>query len=358
MKYINLSESFETVIYKLKDINRREEAFGEFLDVYEKTLKEFNISSADFRRDFLKGKEARRFTLCVDQLRQWKNNINLDKLNDIVYAKQIIQDINIASINAMDLLSRLDIERGNFMEDEIYQTGELTYPQMKNFCDYADKEIGTEHEVDEIDNNKYTVSVFELNQKEVQKLRDFENNSIDEVQDKYCMVFKLKGIDQIYRSKWFDDYEDAEDEHGYISSKFGTGIFEFRYVDSILDPYSKLDDSIPLAQAIEYKSRLNIDNYIKSASLFAKNLNNGVINIPDLEDLDSFSMVQVKQYCYVELDKPILEDAKLVSTYMKAKLEDKYLLNEESMCFKDSTLDEVENRDAEERMQNKVRRQR
>jgi hypothetical protein len=69
-------------------------------------------------------------------------------------------------------------------------------------------------------------------------------------------------------------------------------------------------------------------------------------------------MVQVKQYCYVELDKPILEDAKLVSTYMKAKLEDKYLLNEESMCFKDSTLDEVENRDAEERMQNKVRRQR
>ena len=55
-----------------------------------------------------------------------------------------------------------------------YITDSLTSAQNEAFTRFIDREIGTEWEVDQHDENEFTVTVFDLSTSELKKVREFE----------------------------------------------------------------------------------------------------------------------------------------------------------------------------------------
>ena len=132
------------------------------------------------------------------------------------------------------------------MENEIYETSGLSDFQIKNFTDFLDNKIGTEYELNAVDiydeHSKYigektSITVFSLNREEVEAIRDFEQNHLDEPYEKYCALWKLKDDDTVYRSKFFDTMDEADDYHEKNVNKIGSELFDFKFVESNLDEY-------------------------------------------------------------------------------------------------------------------------
>ena len=61
------------------------------------------------------------------------------------------------------------------MEQEIYETQVMDNKKIRKFINWFDKEIGTEIERNEDDENTSYCVCFDLNNSEVQKCRDYEN---------------------------------------------------------------------------------------------------------------------------------------------------------------------------------------
>jgi len=132
---------------------------------------------------------------------------------------------------------------------EKYNTSVLSQPQLENFKKFLDNEIGTEYEINTFDiynkDNKYiksmpTITIFDLTQKEVKKIRDFENNHLNEPYEKFCAIWKFKDDNTIHRSEFVSDYLKAENLHEKHSSMFlGKKEYDFRYIVSNLDKFER-----------------------------------------------------------------------------------------------------------------------
>ena len=63
------------------------------------------------------------------------------------------------------------------METEIYETSDtLSHVQMINFSDWLAKNIGTDVEVNEAERGCFYLMVYDLNFKEVEAIRKYEND--------------------------------------------------------------------------------------------------------------------------------------------------------------------------------------
>ena len=64
------------------------------------------------------------------------------------------------------------------METEIYETDEMGFAKVKQFERWCDKEIGTETQVNDFGEGRYTLMIFDLTYSEVKKLRKYENEGV------------------------------------------------------------------------------------------------------------------------------------------------------------------------------------
>lgn len=89
----------------------------------------------------------------------------------------------------------------------------LNWKQTKNYMLFLNSEIGTDFEVDEVDNNKYTITIFGLEEgKEYDRIKNYEKNELNKEYVKYNGAFKLYGEDTKYIIENDDRFSNAEDE--------------------------------------------------------------------------------------------------------------------------------------------------
>lgn len=160
------------------------------------------------------------------------------------------------------------------MEDQIYETGKLTYHQKENLKKFLDDVIGTDFEEESFDGGKYTLTVFDLTPKEVRKIREFENTKINEPYEKFCAIWKLKDNDTIYRSGWLDSYDEADDLMANVSTTFGVDkfrAFDFRMVETSIKSEQYRKENVASAKEVSTGDLMrNFNNLLLIDKLWAK----------------------------------------------------------------------------------------
>jgi len=159
----------------------------------------------------------------------------------------------------MIVLGRILLKKTKGLDMQVYQTNELNPYQWEQMKKFLDEEIGTDFEVDNSEPNVFCVTVFDLTSKEVGKIRDFENNRLDEPYEKFCVVFGERDNARPLRTEWFDDYEDAEQKLAEINTHFRDERGERRFWGSI-------ESSMPSQQyqrlngGYSVRAALNVDS--------------------------------------------------------------------------------------------------
>jgi hypothetical protein len=243
MKYLEVSERLESIAYQLKNNIRVQENFSKFADEYKAFLEEQNINSAEFSRMYLDKYKRRDFTYALIQIEQWKQNLNLHLLDNEEYFLHVKNTIEDTNIIILDILAIKDSQLKE-VKMETYETGELSKKESRNFTQWLDATIGTDFELNEVDDDVYNVTIFDLTPKEVQMIQDYENKKQYKEQfEKHCLLFKFKNDDTIYRSHLMDDYLEAEDWHIKNSEKYGAENFEFRYTPDNINSKEKIESA-------------------------------------------------------------------------------------------------------------------
>lgn len=229
-------------------------------------------------------------------------------------------------------VAEIEVE-DNIMEDQVYNTGELTYHQKENFKKFLDDVIGTDFEEESFDGGKYTLTVFDLTPKEVRKIREFENTKINEPYEKFCAIWKLKDNDTIYRSGWLDSYDEADDLMANVSTTFGVDkfrAFDFRMVETSIKSEQYRKENVASAKEVSTGDLMrNFKNLLLIDKLWAKEepivCDLGCVSIHFKKIDNNARQIEVKsnsrEFDYVEyqLDKNYNFEDRKYKTSLEAK---------------------------------------
>jgi len=112
MKYLALSEKLEKDLYLLRQKDTQGLAFTNLYDNFSNIRSAFGIKNwAGFARDFgFTRSERARFSIAISQLEVLKNDVNFFQKKSLQDFKILQEALRDASINVLDVLSKIDIQ--------------------------------------------------------------------------------------------------------------------------------------------------------------------------------------------------------------------------------------------------------
>jgi len=161
------------------------------------------------------------------------------------------------------------------VDNGVYEvTRELTRLQAYEFEKWFDFHINTDYERNDMDDNKFVFTLFDIEEKSEVKL--LESLDVVHLEEKERAVVKLKDSDEVFVSQWVSPLE-VEDLRIKIVSRLGPLNFEFRFDESEYDIHKKLDGTIVSKNAVVVEFNKD-DVLVRADGSGEVKVNNGLID--------------------------------------------------------------------------------